>query len=177
MRHWRRASGWTTREIVSALLVAWGAAFMGGVTVMLVVHGIMWQARALPGLLGMYALLGGWLTFAWRQMRTGVYTSESGIRVRWLLRTRTYSWSRIDAVDAAPARLLDMPTSRAAIWLDLGNGERVETPVQRRVDAALGSIVFTKDVGPVLRRDKFDRLLQELDQRCRKSATSTNFSV
>ena len=158
---------------MGALMVAWGTAFIGGTTVMLVVHDIMWQAQVAPRLLGMYALLGGWWTFAWRIMRTGVYTSESGIRVRWLLRTRTYAWSRIEAVDAAPARLLDIPTSRAAIWLDLGNGDRVETPVQQRADAALGSFVLTKDVGPVLRRDRFDRLLQDLDQRCRKTTTPT----
>ncbi|GLW29208.1 PH domain-containing protein [Actinoplanes regularis] len=127
--------------------------------------------RRYPGLLGLYALLGAGLTFAWRMMRTGMYTSDSGIRVRWLLRTRTYAWSQIDGVEAAPARLLGLPTSRAAIWLDLGDGGRVETPVQRRADAVSGSVVVTKNVGPVLRRDRFDRLHQELDQYRKAKAT------
>jgi hypothetical protein len=61
-------------------------------------------------------------------MRTGLYAGDAGVRVRWLSRTRTYAWTRAEAVEAAPALLLGSPTSRAAVWLNLVDGEQVDSP-------------------------------------------------
>ena len=167
MRRWRRVGGWTARERVAAGLLTWGVALIAGATIMFVRHGILWRHGALLGLLGLYGAFAAWITFVWRLMRTGLYTSDTGIRVRWLLRTRTYAWSRLRAIDVAPAVLLGAPTSRAAIWLELVDGDRVETPVQRRAQRIPGLLVSTKNVGPVLRSDRFDRVVHDLEQRAR----------
>jgi hypothetical protein len=35
-----------------------------------------------------------WLMFAWRMYRTALLVSDTGVRVRWLLLTRTFAWSQ-----------------------------------------------------------------------------------
>src|SRR5262245_20368492 len=75
----------------------------------------------------MYGFFGVWTAFTWRNMSTGLYVADDGVRIRTLFWTRTLAWSRIVSVDVDAAEILGMPAARYAIWFALDNGERVET--------------------------------------------------
>ncbi|MEV4351264.1 PH domain-containing protein [Actinoplanes sp. NPDC049596] len=163
MRRWERAGGRTAREKVAALMFAAGVALGGVALVVAEDHGAV---------LGFSAGWAVWMTGVWRLYRTGLFVSDEAVRVRWLLKTRTYPWSGIVAVSAAPALVLGEPTSRSAIWLELAEGDSVETPVQCRAEVADGEVFVAKNVGPVHHPGEFDRVLRDLDRRVQAAATA-----
>jgi len=65
-------------------------------------------------------------------------------------------------VDARPARILGSPTARPAVWFTLTGGRRIETPIQRRTGWSTWGM--TKNIGPVLNGDTFDRVVEQLHQ-------------
>ncbi len=121
------------------------------------------EVNPVAGGFAIYGFFAIWLTVVWRAMRTGLYTNEASVRIRWIHRTRTVAWSRITSVDVEPARYFDMPTRRPAVWFTLDDGERIETPVQRRTPWRM--LELAKNVGPILDGPDFDLLVVRLRER------------
>jgi hypothetical protein len=98
-----------------------------------------------------------WLTCAWRLQRTALVISDHGVRVRWLLRTRTMDWNEIDGFRFG----LDVMVVNR-LWIDLTDGRRIRTPVQR--GPRLRYVSGLNDGGTKLSYDAAERLLHRLDQ-------------
>jgi hypothetical protein len=96
------------------------------------------------------------LTFSWRLQRTALVISDKGVRVRWLLKTRTMRWSEIKGF-----RFDDDVLDVVRLWIDLADGQRVRAPVQQVYFTPYGSRV--KDGGARLRHVAADKLLHDLD--------------
>ena len=101
-------------------------------------------------------------TFAWRLHRTALVTSDRGVRVRWPLKTRTVGWQEIKrfrfGVDV-------MAIDR--LWIDLDDGRRIRTPVQRVPRFA--GLFGLRDGGTRLRSGACEELLRVLDQQLQAS--------
>jgi hypothetical protein len=98
------------------------------------------------------------LTVVWRLHRTALVISAVGVRVRWLLKTRTLRWRDIQGYRFGPDLL-----GVDRLWIDLIDGSHVRTPVQRVHRLMNGSRV--SDGGTWLLYDAADTLLRTLDQR------------
>ena len=130
--------------VVAGGLLAFGALFALSVTTaVLTVSG-----GAHPGIVAVYGFVVVLLLVGWRVFRVGVYVSDSALRIRHLLRTRTLRWSEIDQVTSRPARMLGRATVRHAIWVVPRQGRPVETPVQLEDEV----------MGPGLRKNSGRRL-------------------
>ena len=147
---WRRPYPDVFR-VVTGLIAGAGTAFAIVVAAMLATH---WRSgMALPAA-GISGFIGVWLTLAWRLHRTAMVVGSAGIRVRWLLRTRTIPWPQIDEFDTAPDVLV-----RERLWIVLVDGRKVRTPIQR-VSGAFGSAL--NDGGTWLRGSDYNNLLRFL---------------
>jgi hypothetical protein len=115
-----------------------------------------------PAAAGLVALMALVLTSAWRFHRTALVTSDRGVRVRWLVDTRTVGWHEIKrfrfGVDV-------MAMDR--LWIDLNDGRQIRTPVQR-VPRFAGLFGF-RDGGTRLRSGACEDLLRVLDQQLQAS--------
>jgi hypothetical protein len=96
------------------------------------------------------------LTFTWRLHRTALVIGDSGVRVRWLLKTCTMRWYEINGFHFGED-VLDVDR----LWIDLADGRRVRTPVQRVARMWNGSRL--SDGGAWLLYDAADDLLDSLD--------------
>lgn len=92
-----------------------------------------------------------------RNSMVGVYVGERGLIIREALRTRTFLWEQIEAIEGRPGRVLGGDSGRMSVWLTLRSGDQVETPIQRRGDGGLPQRGRT-----FLTPDEFDEALQEL---------------
>lgn len=113
-----------------------------------------WRSLMVAPVAGVSGFLGVWLTVAWRFHRTALLVGDAGIRVRWLLRTRTMPWSQVDQFQTAPDFLV-----RARLWIVLIDGRMVRTPVQR-ASGIFGSAL--NDGGTRLRASRYDTLIASL---------------
>lgn len=78
-----------------------------------------------------YSFLTAWFAVLWGIMRTGLYASGTGLRVRSELWRRTLRWDEIDQVEVARADERFGPPARYTIWIVPTRGRVVETPIQR----------------------------------------------
>lgn len=106
---------------------------------------------------GVVPLMALVVTLAWRLHRTALVTSATGVRVRWLLKTRTVGWQEIKrfrfGIDAM---------AMVRLWIDLNDGRRIRTPVQRIPRFAM--LFGLRDGGTRLRSDACEELLRVLNQ-------------
>lgn len=100
-----------------------------------------------------------WLTFFWRLHRTALVVSDHGVRIRWLLLTRTAPWPSIKDFRTRQER------SITRLVVVLRDGSTLRTPVQRIPRGLYVSMINTG--GAWLRPDPYDRLLTELNLRAR----------
>jgi hypothetical protein len=94
-------------------------------------------ARALPGALVVTLFVSLWTAGAWRMNRIGVYTSDAGVRIRTLLRTRTLPWKSVARIEDGPATSgMGGASARAlqarAIWIVPMTGSPIQTPLVYR---------------------------------------------
>lgn len=136
-------------------LALFGTAFTAVVTFMMATH---WRGATVAGVLIVPPFLGTWLTIAWRLARTGLVVSDAGVRIRWVHRTRTFTWDWVLRFYTAPDILVP-----GRLWIELTDGTRVRTPIQRVRYVLLGSAL--RDGGTWLTPDRYDALLQDLGNR------------
>ncbi|WP_230688956.1 PH domain-containing protein [Micromonospora sp. WMMD558] len=96
-----------------------------------------------------------WLTFAWRLHRTALVVSRSGVRVRWLWRTRTVPWEQIRGFHSGPDWLVP-----ERLWLRLRDGTKVRTPVRRRRT----TVYRLRDGGTALASERYEELFADLER-------------
>jgi hypothetical protein len=98
-------------------------------------------------------------TFAWRYYRTALVTSRAGVRVRWVALTRTVPWDEVSGFSFGE----DWPVADR-LWIDLVDGGRMRTPVQRMDWFWYGESIFGGlDGGTWLEPDGAEALLHDLD--------------
>jgi hypothetical protein len=160
MKTWRRADpGGGTTAIAFACVII-GVAFTVWITAKLVNGTGRWVVNPIEGILCIYGFLVIWTGLAWRMYRTGVYVSDQGVRIVYLLRRqRIIAWRAVAAVDSRRAMIGDLATVRDAIVLKLIDGTEVETPIQRANWLAAGA---RKNMGPVYESEEFDAILSRL---------------
>jgi hypothetical protein len=152
---WRRPYRDSSRVFTGFITMA-GTAFAVVVATMIATH---WQSDKVPQVAGIGGFLGLWLTVAWRLHRTALLVGNEGVRVRWLLRTRTIPWSQVSRFQTAPDVLV-----RARLWIVLIDGRTVRTPVQRG-SGVVGSALH--DGGTWLRGSSYNTLLDSLTAEAR----------
>jgi hypothetical protein len=99
-------------------------------------------------------------TVAWRLHRTALVVSDIGVRVRWLVKTRTVRWHEVDGFRFKPDLL-----GVDRLWIDLADGRHIRTPVQR-VHRWMNPTRLS-DGGTWLLYDACDELLRSLESRLR----------
>ncbi|MBP1782069.1 hypothetical protein J3R08_001919 [Micromonospora sp. HB375] len=112
-----------------------------------------WQQVRLAAVLAFAGFATVWLTFAWRFHRTALVVSRSGVRVRWLWRTRTIVWEQVRGFHSGPDWLV-----QERLWLQLCDGTKVRTPVRRR----RAGVNRLRDGGTVLASERYEELLADL---------------
>jgi hypothetical protein len=105
------------------------------------------------------------LTVTWRLHRTALVTSDSAVRVRWLLKTRTMPWHEISGF-----RFDEDVLEVDRLWIDLADGRRVRTPVQRVARMWNGSKL--SDGGAWLLHDAAHELLHNLNRELQARRTT-----
>jgi hypothetical protein len=78
-----------------------------------------------------YSFLTAWFVAVWSAMRTGLYASHTGLRVRSAFRRRTLCWDDIDHIEVARADRLFGVESCYTIWVVPTHGRTIETPIHR----------------------------------------------
>ncbi|WP_027341440.1 hypothetical protein [Hamadaea tsunoensis] len=131
-----------------------GLGFAALVTLGLLAGAGEWEVNPVVGSLSIYGFLTLWTGFAWRMHRTGIYVSDTAVRLIYPWRNRVIPWSDVVNIASRPAMLGTWATARNAIYLDLANGDRVETPVQRGTARFIRGV--RKNIGPVLGQVEFD---------------------
>jgi hypothetical protein len=115
---------------------------------------------------GLIAFMALFVTAAWRFDRTALVTNDWGVRVRWLVNTHTVGWHEIKrfryGVDV-------MAMDR--LWIELNDGRRIRTPVQRVPRFA--GLFGLRDGGTRLRSDASEELLRILDQQLQAARASS----
>ena len=127
-RRWERPHGPDIGMVVAGALLGFCALFALSLTVALITAGgtvRTWVSAAI-----VYVFVAAVVLVGWRVYRTGVYVSETAVRLRYLLRTRTLRWSEVDQVTSRPARLWGRDTVRHAIWVLPHGRPPLEAPVQ-----------------------------------------------
>ncbi|WP_080636844.1 hypothetical protein [Salinispora vitiensis] len=114
-----------------------------------------WQEVPLAAVSAFTGFAAVWLTFVWRLHRTALVVSRSGVRVRWLWRTRTVAWGQVRGFYSAPDWLVP-----ERLWLQLCDGTKVRTPVRRR-HAIVNRL---RDGGTDLASDRYEGLLADLER-------------
>lgn len=139
-----------------------GLASLG--TLFLAVAGVgvaaSWRVAPPAAIMGFVAFAATWLAFAWRLARTALLVADRGIRVRWVLRTRTIPWDRIRGFHTGPDILV-----RERLWIDLIDRTKIRTPVQR-----VRRVATLSDGGAWLKPERYAALLGQLERR-RAAAT------
>ncbi|WP_370947858.1 hypothetical protein AB5J62_09830 [Amycolatopsis sp. cg5] len=68
--------------------------------------------------------------FHYRVKTIGIYTSDSGVRLRGLARSRELGWAEVAEFFHLPSHYLGFEPVRGSIWVVLEDGEEIETPVK-----------------------------------------------
>ena len=118
---WNRPYEDPVRVAIAVVAVFGSCFFAFGLTIMVV----QWRQASVASVAGFTGFATLWLTFSWRWQRTALLVSASGVRVRWLLLTRTFTWSQIVGFETA-----DDHMASARLWIVLADGDWVRTPVQ-----------------------------------------------
>jgi hypothetical protein len=138
-------------------IVTGGIAAGGSVFLSVLIASLVGRASGISALdllaVGGFAAL--WLTFAWRLHRTALVVSAHGVRIRWLLLTRTVPWLSIKDFRTRQDR-----SSRRLVVV-LRDNSTLRTPIQRAPRGLHLSTIH--DGGTSLRPDHYDRLLTELN--------------
>lgn len=153
---WRRVGPLGVMTIIAGgFLVVWGS------IVLAIAVNMVLQLPSDPVPTAVVVLfVACWWTFAWRLVRTGLYVSQTGLRLVYPWRTRTLPWSSVVEIASRPAKVLGIETVRDAIWVTTATGQQIETPVQRR--APWRSIGWRKNTGPVLTAARYERAIDLL---------------
>lgn len=159
---WRRPYPDPSRVFTGFIAIA-GTAFAVVVATMIATH---WRSGMVLPVAGIGGFLGVWLTVAWRLHRTALLIGDTGVRVRWLLHTRTIPWLQVSRFHTAPDILV-----RARLWIVLVDGRTVRTPVQR-ASGVFGSML--RDGGTWLRGSRYEALLDTLTSEARSHVLSPN---
>jgi PH (Pleckstrin Homology) domain-containing protein len=118
--------------------IVFGAAAFAGIGVVLTV----WFTTTLftgtvisrPGAVGIVVFAALWTAGAWRMSRMGVWVSDSGVRVRTFLRTRTVAWPdvarfEIRAATQGQGGRYAADLRAQAVWMVLKDGAAIQTPI------------------------------------------------
>ncbi|MCP2323402.1 hypothetical protein HDA40_001909 [Hamadaea flava] len=157
MAAWRRAEPVGISTVMALVFVIIGLGLAAVITIATVAGTGHWVVNPIVGILGIYGFLTLWTGLAWRLYRTGLYVSDEAVRVVYPWRNRVVAWNDIADITSEPAMLGGWATARNAIYLNLANGDRLETPVQRQTGRFTGGI--RKNIGPVLGQADFDATL------------------
>jgi hypothetical protein len=103
-------------------------------------------------LLGL-ALAVVWVVGSWRVMTMGVYVSDSHLRIRGLVRTRTFAWSEIEGL-----RLHQATHRLGGLTLNSGLTVLLDLRDERQVNTALWAQGVDFHARPELFRDVFHDL-------------------
>lgn len=117
-----------------------------------------WRQVSLGEVLIVVSFFAVWLTFAWRLARTALVVSNEGVRLRWLFRTRTVRWDQVKRFYTAGDILVPR-----RLWIELSDGTRVRTPVQRVRHPLFGTML--SDGGTLLNPKRCESLVRNLDYR------------
>ena len=102
------------------------------------------------------------LTLTWRLHRTALVIGDEGVRLRWLLLTRTVAWPDIREFQTRPDRLgLDIRRDR--MFLVRHDGTSVRTPIVRN-----NPVPRYHFGARWIRPDRYDLLLTDLNRRLRE---------
>ncbi|GAA0918829.1 PH domain-containing protein [Virgisporangium aurantiacum] len=154
-----------------------GAAISGWL-VLMVILGIEGRLTVLRALV-LLALAGPFILAVWllrRALRVGLYVRPAGLRVQDFLRSRTFPWRSIGAVESRSTRVgLILPIEIEAdfIWVVPREGQPVRTPLRRFGGGLIGySLNMTKDLRGcrLLDWETYDRTLLELQEQVRAGA-------
>ncbi len=141
-------------RVVTGGLAMFGSAFFAFAAVTMVAQWRETTVIKAGVLVGSAAV---WLTFMWRRHRTALLVGARGVRVRWLLRTRTIPWHQIREFRTRRER------SITRLFIALIDGTMVSTPVQRVRRRLFGSVL--SDGGTWLPPEPYDRTLSYLQTR------------
>jgi hypothetical protein len=96
--------------------------------------------------------------WAWRIAREGIYTNDHGVRIQHLIRRTELAWTDIVRIyDGKPAGVIAFRTA---------NGPAVLSSVQWT------GAVWYKSTSPMMRRAKYDRLIERLNEQHAKATRS-----
>jgi hypothetical protein len=151
-------TSWTTPYKDSWRILPYGIAVAGTAFTASGIGMVATRSQNVGAVLIVVPPLGMWLTFVWRLARTGLVISDTGVRVRWVHRTRTFTWNRVRRFHTARDIL-----APGRLWIELTDGIQVRTPVQRVRNMVLGSAL--SDGGTWLTPGRYEALLQTLDNR------------
>lgn len=151
---WTRPYADPARPLTGGLALFGSAFFVLGAILM----AISWRQVSVAEVIAFISFAMAWLTLMWRFHRTALLVSESGVRLRWLLVTRTFAWAQIHAFETGRDILVP-----ARLWVVLADGRRVRTPAQRAQRLSFGSSFA--DGGTGLRPEAYGRLLSILRRR------------
>lgn len=76
------------------------------------------------------ALVAAIAYFHYRAKTIGIYTSDSGVRLRGLARSRELDWAEIREFFHRPSHYLGFEPVRGSLWVALEDGEEIKTPVK-----------------------------------------------
>jgi hypothetical protein len=152
---WRRPYSDPFR-VLTGFFVLFGSAFASVVFGLLVLNLAVRHRESLGAGALVVVPVAVWLTLAWRFHRTALVVGDTGVRVRWLLKTRTIPWDDIDGFWFGEDIL---GTDR--LWIGLKDGRRIRTPIQRVARLIGGSRL--SDGGTWLRSGDCDELLRDLE--------------
>jgi hypothetical protein len=122
-----------------------------------VLMAVAWQQVSVGEVLIVVSFFAVWLTFAWRFARTALVVSDEGVRLRWLLRTRTLRWDQVREFYTARDGVISQ-----RLWIELSDGTRVRTPVQRARYPTFGPM-RRGDSGSLLNPMRYESMLRNLD--------------
>ncbi|MFC0527177.1 hypothetical protein [Phytohabitans kaempferiae] len=154
-------TNWTTPYNDPLRIVPYGMAVIGTVFAAAGIGIVATQTHSVVAVPIVLPLLGIWLTFMWRFARIGLVISDVGVRIRWLLRTRTFGWNQVQRFHTARDIL-----APARLWIELTDGSQIRTPIQRvryllpGATLADGSAWLTPDRYKALLRTLYSRLAQ-----------------
>ncbi len=149
-------------RVLTGSMVVFGAVFFTFAAITAVAQ---WREVSFTEAVIISAFGSAWLTFTSRLHRTALLVGVGGVRVRWLLRTRTIPWHDIREFSSRRKRT----TTR--LFIVLVDGTTVPTRVQRVQHRLFGSAL--SDGGTWLLPEPYDRLLRYLQSR-RAAAKSSD---
>lgn len=139
-------------RLLTGTFAVLGTLFFASIAFQMAAH---WQQVPLAAVSAFTGFGAVWLTFAWRLHRTALMVSRSGVRVRWLWRTRTVVWEQVRGFHSGPDWMVP-----ERLWLQLRDGTEVRTPVRRR----RATVYRLSDGGTVLASERYEELLANLEK-------------